>query len=86
MLPSLITGAITAWGGAWNASMVAEEVNFGREVFSIPGIGSLLLSSTNQPRELLWVVLSMTLWIVIINTLFWKRWYKHAAEKYNFSE
>jgi len=28
----------------------------------------------------------MTLWIVIINTLFWKRWYKYAAEKYNFSE
>lgn len=86
MLPSLITGTITAWGGAWNASMVAEEVNFGKEIFSIHGIGSLLLSATAQPKELLWVVLAMTLWIVFINTFFWKRWYNHAAEKYNFSE
>ncbi|MGC8777726.1 MAG: ABC transporter permease subunit, partial [Candidatus Caldatribacteriaceae bacterium] len=75
MLPSLITGTITAWGGAWNASMVAEEVNFGKEVFSIHGIGSLLLSATAHPKELLWVVLAMILWIVFINTFFWKRWY-----------
>ncbi|MCX7668216.1 MAG: ABC transporter permease, partial [Atribacterota bacterium] len=67
-------------------SMVAEEVNFGKEIFSIHGIGSLLLSATTQPKELLWVVLAMTLWIVFINTFFWKRWYNHAAEKYNFSE
>jgi len=86
MFPSLITGAITAWGGAWNASMVAEEVNFGKEVFSLRGIGSLLLSATASPRELLWVVLAMTLWIVAINILFWKRWYGWAAAKYALSE
>ncbi len=86
MLPSLLTGAITAWGGAWNASMVAEEVNFGREVFTLRGIGSLLLSATSEPRELLWIVFAMTAWIVVINLLFWKRWYSWAAEKYSFSE
>lgn len=86
MLPSLLTGAITAWGGAWNASMVAEEVNFGKEVFSLRGIGSLLLAATSEPRELLRIVFVMTVWIVVMNFLFWKRWYTWAAQKYSFSE
>ncbi len=86
MLPSLITGAITAWGGAWNTSMVAEKVTFGQESFSIPGIGSLLLASTAHAKDLLWVVLIMTLWIVVVNTFFWKKWYRYSSEKYTFTE
>ncbi len=86
MLPSLITGAITAWGGAWNTSMVAEKVTFGQESFSLPGIGSLLIAATAQTKHLLWVVLVMTLWIALINTFFWKKWYRYTSEKYNFTE
>ncbi|NPV88212.1 ABC transporter permease subunit [Coprothermobacteraceae bacterium] len=86
ILPPLITGALTAWGGAWNASIVAEHVEFGHSTFEIPGIGSLLVSSTANSKALILVVLAMTALIVAVNMLFWRPWYQRAAEKYNLTE
>jgi len=86
ILPPLITGALTAWGGAWNASIVAEHVQFGDKVYSIPGIGALLVQSTADTKALLLIVLSMTALIVLVNMLFWRPWYSKAAEKYNITE
>ena len=47
IFPYLVTGAITASGGAWNASIVAEYQNFGGETLSVTGIGSLIARATS---------------------------------------
>jgi len=84
LFPYVITGAITASGGAWNASIVAEYAEFGgRSVFTV-GIGSLIAQATakgNFPL-LLASTLSMITAVVIINRLFWRRLYRLAADRY----
>ena len=84
LFPYIITGSITASGGAWNASIVAEYAEFGgRSVFTT-GIGSLIAQATakgNFPL-LLASTLSMITTVVIINRLFWRRLYRLAADRY----
>ena len=84
LFPYIITGAITASGGAWNASIVAENVNFNGQTFSVTGIGSVIASATasgNYPL-LLASTLSMILSVVLINRLVWRRLYRLAQEQY----
>lgn len=85
MMPSLITGSITGWGGGWNALIVSEYVVFGGTVYSVMGIGALLDKATYQLGSQSLIVLSvvsLVLFIVLINRLFWRKMYKLAAEKY----
>jgi NitT/TauT family transport system permease protein len=84
LFPYLITGAITASGGAWNASIVAEHVEFGGETLSTTGIGATIARATsagNYPL-LLAATLSMMLTVVLINRFVWRRLYRLAEEKY----
>ena len=84
LFPYLITGAITACGGAWNASIVAEHAQFGGRTIATPGIGSLIARATgsgNYPL-LLASTLALILTVVTINRLFWRRLYKIAEKKY----
>lgn len=84
IFPYLITGAITASGGAWNASIVAEYQNFGGETLSVNGIGSLIAHATvdgNYPL-LLAATIAMVLTVVLVNRLVWRRLYVLAEEKY----
>lgn len=84
LVPYLITGAITAGGGAWNASIVAEHASFGGKVRSTPGIGAIIADATARGDYplLLASTLSMILVVVAINRFFWRRLYTEAAEKY----
>ena len=84
LFPYLITGAITASGGAWNASIVAEYVSFGGGTYFTTGIGSLVAQATaagNYPL-LLAATLSMILAVASINRLVWRRLYGVAEENY----
>lgn len=84
IFPYLITGAITASGGAWNASIVAEYQNFGGQTLSVTGIGSLIAKATavgNFPL-LLAATLAMVLTVILLNRLVWQRLYRLAEEKY----
>jgi NitT/TauT family transport system permease protein len=84
LFPYVITGAITASGGAWNASIVAEYTNFGGKTVFTTGIGSLIARATasgNFPL-LLASTLAMILAVVVINRLFWRRLYRLAADRY----
>mgnify|MGYP001421847094 CR=1 FL=1 len=84
LFPYLITGAITASGGAWNASIVAEYVHFGGQPLQTIGIGSLIAQATaagNYPL-LLASTLSMILTVILINRLIWRRLYQIAEENY----
>jgi NitT/TauT family transport system permease protein len=84
LFPYLVTGAITAGGGAWNASIVAEHAQFGGRTIATLGIGSLIAKATgsgNYPL-LLASTLALIITVVTINRLFWRRLYKIAENKY----
>lgn len=84
LFPYIITGAITASGGAWNASIVAEYTVFAGKTVCVTGIGSLIARATaagNFPL-LLASTLSMIATVVVVNRLFWRRLYRVAAERY----
>ncbi len=84
LFPYLITGTITASGGAWNASIVAEYVEFGKQTLTTTGIGALISRSTaagNYPL-LLAATLTMAVTVVLINRLIWRRLYRIAEDKY----
>jgi NitT/TauT family transport system permease protein len=84
LFPYIITGAITAAGGAWNASIVAEYIEFDGKAYITTGIGALINKSTaegNYPL-LLASTLSMVITVVLINRIFWKPLYRLSEEKY----
>lgn len=84
LFPYIVTGGITASGGAWNASIVAEYVQFGGQTLFTTGIGSLIAQATagGDYPLLLAATLSMVLTVVLINRLFWRPLYRIAEDKY----
>jgi len=84
VFPYLVTGWVTAAGGAWNASIVAEYVSLGpRETFIAPGLGSLIsLAASQNHYDLLTAgVLSMALVVVLINRFLWRPLYQLAEHR-----
>lgn len=84
LFPFIITGAITATGGAWNASIVAEYVQFGGETYTVVGLGALISEATAEGNYALLfaATLTMVLAVVLVNRLFWSRLYRIAEERY----
>jgi NitT/TauT family transport system permease protein len=86
--PSFITGSITAWGGGWNALIVAEYIVLGDKKYSVLGIGSLLDTAAydlGNTIVILMIVAVMVAVIVTINNLVWRRLYKRVMRKYSMS-
>ncbi|MEY3870832.1 MAG: hypothetical protein RLZZ338_4726 [Cyanobacteriota bacterium] len=84
IFPYLITGIITAVGGAWNASIVSEYVQFKGEVIKTTGLGETISHATatgNFPL-LLAATSVMSLLVVLTNRLVWRPLYRLAQEKY----
>jgi len=84
LFPFIVTGAITASGGAWNASIVAEYIQFGGKTMNVTGIGAVIAGATasGDYALLLAATLSMILTVVLINRLVWRRLYRIAEEQY----
>jgi NitT/TauT family transport system permease protein len=84
IFPYLVTGMITATGGAWNASIVAEYVTFGGRTYQTIGLGATISAAANDANfpVLLAGTLVMALVVVVVNRLLWRRLYRLAAEKY----
>ena len=84
IFPYLITGAITASGGAWNASIVAEYQSFGGRTLSVTGIGAMIAQATASGDYplLLAATLTMVLVVILINRLLWRRLYLVAEDKF----
>ena len=84
IFPYLITGAITASGGAWNASIVAEYQIFDGSILKLKGIGSIISDATAKGDYalLLASTLAMILAVVVINRVVWRNLYALAEEKY----
>jgi NitT/TauT family transport system permease protein len=84
LFPYIVTGAITASGGAWNASIVAEHVQFGGKTHSVLGVGSQIAQATasGDYAMLLAGTLALVITVVVINRVVWRRLYKIAEERY----
>ncbi|MFN3740710.1 MAG: ABC transporter permease subunit, partial [Thermodesulfovibrionales bacterium] len=84
IFPYLVTGLITATGGAWNATIVAEHVTFGGKTLTTIGLGSLISEATVEGnyRLLLAGTITMAIIVVSINRLLWKRLFQIAKERY----
>ncbi len=84
LFPYIITGAITASGGAWNASIVGEYVEFGGRALQTVGLGALIAqaTATGDYPLLLAATLTMIITVVLINRLLWRRLYRLAEERY----
>jgi NitT/TauT family transport system permease protein len=80
--PQLITGIITAAGGAWNASIVAEYVLYKDKIIYTRGVGTLinLAIEHNNFHLLLGGTLAMIAVVVVINITVWKRLYKSVNQ------
>ncbi|GAC1463715.1 MAG: ABC transporter permease subunit [Chamaesiphon sp.] len=84
IFPYLITGMITAVGGAWNASIVSEYVSFRGHIITTTGLGetiSLATAKGNFPL-LLAATSVMSLLVVLTNRTVWRPLYRLAQEKY----
>lgn len=84
LFPYIITGAIAAGGGAWNASIVAEYVDFAGKTVFTTGIGSTIARATASGDYplLLASTLVMVITVVLINRLIWRRLYRVAQERF----
>jgi len=84
VFPYLVTGLLTASGGAWNASIVSEFVQFNGRTTSTVGLGAAIAGAANagQFSVLLAATLLMAAVVVVINRLLWKRLYGLAERRY----
>ena len=84
IFPYLVTGLVTASGGAWNASIVAEYFHFHGQTFSTTGLGAVISGATDSGnfRLLLAATLLMAAMVVTINRFLWRRLYVLASTKY----
>jgi len=84
VFPAYVTGAITAAGGAWNASIVAEIVIYNRHVLVASGLGSYITQATARSdfHEIIAGILVMAVYVTGLNALLWRRLYSLAESKY----
>ncbi len=84
VFPYLVTGLITASGGAWNASIIAEYFRFRGHTYSITGLGAVISRATDSGNFplLLGATLVISLIVVTVNRLVWRRLYFLASARY----
>jgi NitT/TauT family transport system permease protein len=83
IFPFYVTGALTASGGSWNASIVAEAVSWGSQHLEAHGLGTYIAKSTAEgdfPRVALGIAV-MSLFVLIFNRLVWRPMYAFAERR-----
>jgi len=84
IFPYLITGMITASGGAWNASIIAEYFHIGHQTLETLGLGAQISAATETGRfsMLLLATVLMATMVVTMNRLVWRRLYRLSETRY----
>ena len=84
IFPYLITGMVTASGGAWNASIIAEYFSLNNHTYQTVGLGAVISAATDSGRFhiLLLATIVMALMVVTINRLVWRPLYRVAETRY----
>jgi len=84
VFPAYVTGGLTASGGAWNASVVAEVASWGADTLSATGIGAYIAANTaagDHPRIALGVAV-MSLYVIALNRTVWEKLYVLARQRF----
>ena len=87
ILPYYVTGALTATGGSWNASIVAEVASWGSTKLRAVGLGSYIADATeaaDYPRVVLGIVV-MSVMVVVCNRLVWRPLYRLAERRFRLA-
>ncbi len=84
IFPYLITGLVTASGGAWNASIVAEYFRLKDQTYTTVGLGATISRATDSGNFalLLGSTIVMSIVVVTVNRLVWRRLYRLASNRY----
>jgi NitT/TauT family transport system permease protein len=87
VFPYYLTGAITASGGSWNASIVAEVAVWGHEKLTATGLGSYIAKATDAGdyRRMALGTMMMSLFVVLINRFFWRPLYNRAERRFRLT-
>jgi NitT/TauT family transport system permease protein len=84
IFPYYVTGALTASGGSWNASIVAEVASWGDTKLTAAGLGSYIAQATeagDYPRVVPGIAV-MSIFVVTINRLLWRPLYRQAERRF----
>ncbi len=84
IFPFWVTGAVTAMGGAWNASIVAEVASWGNHKLVADGLGAYIAQVTERGDQpaIYFSIIVMALFVVAINRLLWRRLYDLAERRF----
>jgi NitT/TauT family transport system permease protein len=84
VFPYYVTGAITASGGSWNASIVAEVASWGDKHLRARGLGAYIAQQTEAGdfHRIVLGIAVMSLFVVVINRVFWRPLYLYAERKF----
>jgi NitT/TauT family transport system permease protein len=87
VFPYYVTGAITASGGSWNAAFVAEYTSWGSTQVTAHGVGAYLAESSaaGDFHGIVLGTVTMCLFVIIINRLFWRPLYYYAERRYRLA-
>ncbi|HXR94930.1 MAG TPA: ABC transporter permease subunit [Rhizomicrobium sp.] len=87
VFPFYVTGAITASGGAWNASIVAEVVNWGDRTVRAHGLGAYIADavSAGDFHHVLLGTIVMSFFVVVVNRILWRPLYWYAERKFRLT-
>ena len=83
IFPAYVTGAITASGGSWNASIVAEYVTWGKTTLVADGLGSYIKQMTDAGdfRRIALGIGVMCIFVMLLNRFFWRKLYLLAEDR-----
>jgi NitT/TauT family transport system permease protein len=88
VFPYLVTGWVTAAGGAWNASILAEYCDYHGQILSAFGLGAMISKATEE-RDFPVLAAStvvMSTVVVLFNRTVWKRLYRLAEERFSLNK
>ena len=87
VMPFYVTGAITASGGSWNAAIAAELASWGDTQVKARGLGAYIAEATTAGdfHRIVLGIGMMSLFVVVINRLFWRPLYYYAERKYRLT-
>jgi NitT/TauT family transport system permease protein len=87
VMPFYVTGAITASGGSWNASIVAEVATWGSTRLEATGLGSYIANATSAGdfHRIVLGIAVMSAYVTLINRAFWRPLYWYAERKFRLS-
>jgi NitT/TauT family transport system permease protein len=87
IFPYYVTGALTATGGSWNASIVAEVASWGDTHLQAAGLGAFIANAAeagDQPRVVLGIVV-MSIFVVAVNRLVWRPLYRVSERRFRLN-